>query len=104
MEHRVQVLCPARRDSLARGDLFQSQTRLAELGAMLVAPGGIEALAILFEAVRDAALARDRAETLLTVNFLDPRDRGHLESGLSRIVVERQRPRAHDGVRRDDLG
>src|SRR5207302_10656541 len=76
---RPDVLGETDADSLARGEVLQCCVGLAQGGAMLVLPRGVEYLAVFVEPERSAALARHGAEALLGVNLLDARDRGHSE-------------------------
>ena len=99
-------MCWAKRgaDALAHRQVFQRDIGLAERGAMLIAPGDVEGLAVFFQAEGPAALAGDGAETVGLVDVLDPRDGGEFEAGLAGVGEELERTGADHGVVGDDLG
>ena len=67
-------------------------------------PGHEHGPGVEVQAERLGALAGGRAEAVLAVDRLDPRDRGELAPGLARVGEEPEGPRADHGVVGDGLG
>src|SRR5262245_6333893 len=93
----------SRADALLCGKLVQRSIRLPERFAVLITPCRVERLAVLLQAKRNPAFARDGPESISVIDILNPRDRRHLESRLAGVLIELQRTRANHSVLGDVL-
>ena len=91
-------------DALSPGELRQIRRPEAEPVAEAELPGHEHGPGVAVQAERLGALAGGRAEAVLAVDRLDPRDRGELAPGLARVGEEPEGPRADHGVVGDGLG
>src|SRR5260370_22560836 len=91
-------------DPLARRQLLEGDGGLPEYGTMLIPPGNVEDLAVLFQSERITALARDGPETLRGIDVFDARDGGEFEAGLPGVGEELQRTGADHGMIGDNFG
>ena len=99
-----EVLAEPGADTLTPGDLRQTRRPEAQPVAEAELPGHEHGPRIAVQAERPGALAGGRAEAVLAVDRLDPRDRGELAPGLARVGEEPEGPRADHGVVGDGLG
>src|SRR5260370_40318772 len=91
-------------DPLARRQLLEGDGGLPEYGTMLIPPGNVEDLAVLFQSEGITALARDGPETLRGIDVFDARDGGEFEAGLPGVGEELQRTGADHGMVGDNFG
>ena len=98
------VLAEPDAQTLTPGELRQRRRAEAEPVAEAIPPGHEHGPGIAVQPERLGALPGGRAEAVLPVDRLDPRDRGQLAPGLARVREELQRPGPDHGVVGDDLG
>src|SRR5260370_40069411 len=92
------MLRKAGTDPLAHRQLLEGDSGLPEYGTMLIPPGTVEDLAVLFQSEGITALARDGPETLRGIGVFDARDGGEFEAGLPGAGEELQRTGADHGT------
>src|SRR5260370_7146499 len=98
------MLRKAGTDPLAHRQLLEGDSGLPEYGTMLIPPGNVEDLAVLFQAEGMTARARDGRETLRGIDVFDARDGGEFEAGLPGVGEELQRTGADHGMVGDHFG
>ena len=95
------MLRETRHHALAQRQIFQRGVRLTQCRPVLKPPGHEKRLTVLFLSERNAALARNRAETELLVDLLNARDAGKLKARFPRMLEKLNRPRPDHRVIRN---